>query len=504
MDHDPGFPGRLVRRPSRRRSVRIGVVAVLVCLGSLVSAQVTSSASAAPGRRVTGPHQLAMTGAAAVEQIAPSGTGRGYWMVAASGGVTSFGDAVGYGSVSSLPPGGRIVGMSPTPTDHGYWLVGADGGIFSFGDAAFHGSTGGMALNRPIVGMAATPDGRGYWLVASDGGIFSFGDAAFHGSTGGMALNRPVTGMAVTPGGHGYWLVASDGGIFAFGDATFRGSMGGATLDAPVAGMAPTATGDGYWMVGTDGGIFAFGDAPFFGSLVASGPASPGPSSPGSAPATATGNPAVSIPPTPNFLGVCYPHTTSSVCTGEIVQATDAARAQEGLGPIHLPGNFAVLTPAEQLFVLTDIERVDRGLPPVVGLDPILSADAMGGALGNTDPTPSQLPAGMGLIAWGSNWSENGNPLGSNYYWMYDDGEGSGNIDCTASNTAGCWGHRENILGLSSYQATDGGTLLMGAAEDVSATHGGWASDSELIVLASGPVSGLAYTWADAVAAGAS
>lgn len=33
-----------------------------------------------------------------------------------------------------------IVGMAATPTGRGYWLVAADGGIFSFGDAAFLGN----------------------------------------------------------------------------------------------------------------------------------------------------------------------------------------------------------------------------------------------------------------------------------------------------------------------------------------------------------------------------
>ena len=65
-----------------------------------------------------------------------------------------------------------VVGMAPTSDGKGYWLVAADGGIFAFGDAAFHGSTGAMRLNKPVVGMAPTPDGKGYWLVAADGGIF--------------------------------------------------------------------------------------------------------------------------------------------------------------------------------------------------------------------------------------------------------------------------------------------------------------------------------------------
>lgn len=33
-----------------------------------------------------------------------------------------------------------IVGMAATPTGKGYWLVAADGGVFSFGDAAYFGN----------------------------------------------------------------------------------------------------------------------------------------------------------------------------------------------------------------------------------------------------------------------------------------------------------------------------------------------------------------------------
>ncbi len=67
--------------------------------------------------------------------------------------------------------------MAADPGGGGYWLVAADGGVFSFGTATFYGAEGGTHLNSPIVGMAATPTGGGYWLVAADGGVFSFGDA---------------------------------------------------------------------------------------------------------------------------------------------------------------------------------------------------------------------------------------------------------------------------------------------------------------------------------------
>jgi hypothetical protein len=44
--------------------------------------------------------------------------------------------------------------MAATPDGHGYWLVAADGGIFSFGDAGFHGSAGSDShLPSPTVAM---------------------------------------------------------------------------------------------------------------------------------------------------------------------------------------------------------------------------------------------------------------------------------------------------------------------------------------------------------------
>ena len=177
------------------------------------------------------------SGTAPIVGMAATPDGGGYWLVAADGGIFSFGDAQFYRSAGSIALNQPIVGIASTP-DGGYWLVAADGGIFSYGAAQFHGSTGALILNQPMVGMAATPDGGGYWLVAADGGIFSFGDALFHGSTGGQQLNAPIVGMAATPDGGGYWLVAADGGIFTFGDALFHGSAGGRQFDSPIVGMA--------------------------------------------------------------------------------------------------------------------------------------------------------------------------------------------------------------------------------------------------------------------------
>jgi hypothetical protein len=49
-----------------------------------------------------------------------------------------------------------IVGMAATPDGGGYWLVAADGGVFSFGDAAFSGAAAGSTTGAPIVGVNRT------------------------------------------------------------------------------------------------------------------------------------------------------------------------------------------------------------------------------------------------------------------------------------------------------------------------------------------------------------
>jgi len=196
----------------------------------------------------------------------PAAARGGYNLVAADGGIFSFGGAPFCGSTGGTRLNAPIVAMAQAPGTGGYWLVASDGGIFAYGGAQFYGSEGGKPLNQPIVGMAATPDGRGYWLVARDGGIFAFGDAQFWTSMGGQHLVAPIVGMAATADGLGYRLVAADGGIFAFGDAQFFGSMGGQHLVAPIVGMATDAATGGYWLVAADGGVFSY-FAPFMGSM---------------------------------------------------------------------------------------------------------------------------------------------------------------------------------------------------------------------------------------------
>ncbi|NNN18569.1 MAG: CHAP domain-containing protein, partial [Acidimicrobiaceae bacterium] len=100
--------------------------------------------------------------------------------------------------------------MAATPDGKGYWLVAADGGIFTFGDATFYGSMGGQDLNASVVGMAAAPGGSGYWMVGSDGGVFTFGSATFYGSMGALVPSVPIAAVTPTVSGNGYYLLSPD------------------------------------------------------------------------------------------------------------------------------------------------------------------------------------------------------------------------------------------------------------------------------------------------------
>ena len=212
-------------------------------------------------------------------------------------------------------------------------------------------------------------------------------------------------------------------------------------------------------------------------------------------------NPSSNVAESPNFAAICRQDGNGSApCVSAATQATAGARAVEGLGPMALPSNFAALSAGEQLFVLTDIERVDRGLPPVVGMVSQLTQDAQSAADGNTDPGPSSVPPGITVMAWASNWAEAAGPLGSNYNWMYNDGPGSGNLGCTSSNPGACWGHRDNELGFNAAKvAASHGVLVMGAAESAVPADAPWSSDAELIALVAGSPT-YTYTWAQAQA----
>jgi hypothetical protein len=78
------------------------------------------------------------------------------------------------GSAAAAQP---IVGIATTTSGRGYWMVAADGGLFTFGNARFYGSSAGRLGGQQAVGMATSPDGNGY-LIASQWGAVNTGSAS--------------------------------------------------------------------------------------------------------------------------------------------------------------------------------------------------------------------------------------------------------------------------------------------------------------------------------------
>jgi hypothetical protein len=94
-----------------------------------------------------------------------------------------------------------IVAMAASKGGTGYWLLAAGGGIFSFGTAPYLGSLPGVGLcaTPPAKRLAASATGKGYWVVGADGSTWAFGDARNLGglTSAGVVPNGAIVGLAV-------------------------------------------------------------------------------------------------------------------------------------------------------------------------------------------------------------------------------------------------------------------------------------------------------------------
>jgi hypothetical protein len=154
----------------------------------------------------------------------------------------------------------------------------------------------------------------------------------------------------------------------------------------------------------------------------------------------ALADPAANVPVPEAMSNACAAAPTLA-CQAATAAAIDVARAREGVAPLSLPAGFYTMRTVSQLLVVADLERTDRGLPAFVGLSPRLNRMALVGAVSKTDPD------GPAADTWGANLAIGyTSALQADYAWMYDDGVGSDNADCTPRDRSACWGHRQNIL----------------------------------------------------------
>ena len=172
-----------------------------------------------------------------------------------------------------------------------------------------------------------------------------------------------------------------------------------------------------------------------------------------------------------------------------------------------LPSNWFSLSTPQQLFVVADVERVDRGLPPYLGLNAALTSAAQHAAATRSDPgIAAGFPIGndaQGSPAMGGSWAGGFNPLVADYVWMYDDGWGgannTSNIACTSPGAAGCWAHREELLGYDPGYNPGVGlactTCEMGTG--FAMVNGTSASYVDLIEMPKSGQPAMSFTWAE-------
>jgi len=201
----------------------------------------------------------------------------------------------------------------------------------------------------------------------------------------------------------------------------------------------------------------------------------------------------------------CNSAPTSTSCVNAAVYYLDQARAGLGQPPYYLPADFPSLSPADQDLILTNLDRVQYGLPPVPGLTDELNGVALTDGV-DLDGDPGYYVTDPNILGTTSNWAGGFTNLPLAYEgWMYDDGLGSPNIDCSPYSTGGCWGHRHDIL----WDFGSNHVLAMGAAAGTD--PGGRAGYAMLIAYGDEPGNGLnpgyspiyTYTWSQAVADGA-
>ena len=171
-------------------------------------------------------------------------------------------------------------------------------------------------------------------------------------------------------------------------------------------------------------------------------------------------NPAATINPVPDFstgdaANPCSTGFSTPDCDAYIVAAIDHARSLEGVKPVRLPSNWTSFTLSQQLFVIVNLERVDRGYPPYLGLNAALTADTRKAVAAQHYPTTTGFPVGTRNRQFQTATAvtlQRPNALITDYVFMYMSewpltvpaAQAPG---CTNAHAAACWGARDGLLG---------------------------------------------------------
>ena len=171
-----------------------------------------------------------------------------------------------------------------------------------------------------------------------------------------------------------------------------------------------------------------------------------------------------------------------------------------------LPSSYFSLSATRQMFVLINLERISRGVPPLVGLSPYLSSTATTAARQSSDPPfqnsygPVQVWAPpSGNYAFGGAWGGGSvNAADVVFGWLYGDGFGNGwptFTGCSSPNGTMCWSHRQQLLGVNGFSGGTACTDCVAGAGYASPAGSDGGSYTFLIVRPVQFPTPLAFTW---------
>jgi hypothetical protein len=281
-------------------------------------------------------------------------------------------------------------------------------------------------------------------LVASVAAITLSGGT--HSSGGSQSTAQELLGRAESQSAaNALSSESADGSGHGFGTSAPGRAVGQATTgSSTISGSAAKAATPGASTPATSGGIAAEStSAP--AANAATAPAIAAPAAKPAGPPTINISSNIAFSPSPNN-SACSSAPTGATCTNDAIAALNHARAVLGIAAYNIPANFVSMTPSQQLLVLSNLDRAVFGLQQIAGLNSTLNTAAQQGVTNGGDPIGVDVGSAQ-WQTWGSNWASGYPNAAYTYYaWMYDDGLGSSNGDCTASNSSGCWGHRLNTL----------------------------------------------------------
>lgn len=208
-----------------------------------------------------------------------------------------------------------------------------------------------------------------------------------------------------------------------------------------------------------------------------------------------------------------FPLANTPRCTNYVLTALNVAQRHEHVRAIILPRNYYRLSVPEQLFVWANLERVTRGLPPLVGLVPFLNQVAENGAVHDQDPVITNVHYDTSAGEWAAGplvfadhfeggtsiWAGGDSSTADAMFgWMYDDGWGgsaktTSNIACTSAHARGCWGHRDNILGSDFGPGCH--VCVAGAAYAASSNERTFPTSFSMIFVEPANVPAMSFSW---------